>query len=63
MDKDSKKLEDQKEVVYYTADELDFKINRNKQSLAISVFNNISGTRLHFFNIMSSRPAPSTIVF
>lgn len=48
---------------WYTVDELQFKKNRNYQAMAVSVFNNISGTRLHFFNIMSTRPAPSSIVF
>ena len=48
---------------YYTVDELDFKKNRNNQAMAVSIFNNISGTRLHFFNIMSTRPSPNSIVF
>lgn len=47
----------------YTVDELDFDINYNNQSMAVSIFNSISGARLHFFNIMSSRPSHSSIIF
>lgn len=48
---------------WYTADELEFETNNNAQSMAVSVFNNISGTRLNFKNVRSSRPSKDSIVF
>lgn len=48
---------------YFTQDELDFDINYNNQAMAVSIFNNISGTRLHFRTIRSARPSKESITF
>lgn len=48
---------------WFTADELEFAINYNVQSMAVSIFNNISGVRLNFKNIRSTRPSKDSVIF
>lgn len=48
---------------WYNEDEIGFDINYTMQAMAVSVFNDISGTRLHFKNVRSTRPSKNAIIF
>lgn len=48
---------------WYNEDEIGFDINYTMQAIAVSVFNDISGTRLHFKNVRSTRPSKNAIIF